>query len=126
MNETLTFPESCVPFNPSPAYLVGPFDVYDREETLGRELGVYDPNRPDHLHELLERYVFPRWEMIGFTANHRNAIKASIGAALSDPNHDFSRYLQDHDGVCLPATWRIKDSRQFFLNAHAAVCRRWG
>ncbi|MGN7742719.1 hypothetical protein ACTJKT_22405 [Pseudomonas sp. 22526] len=38
--------DSGVPYLPIPAYFLGGFDIYDREETLGVELEAYDPENP--------------------------------------------------------------------------------
>lgn len=43
-------------FHPSLMWFIGVFDVYDREETLGAELGIYNPNVERERAELIKRY----------------------------------------------------------------------
>src|ERR1700712_4662916 len=42
-------------FVPDLMWFVGVFDVYDREETKGEELGVYDPNDPSDREVLIKK-----------------------------------------------------------------------
>ena len=57
MAKLLLHPDSDIEFQASPAMILGPFDVYDREESLGRDLNAYDPNDSAQL-----RLRFKRWQ----------------------------------------------------------------
>ncbi|MNR46473.1 hypothetical protein D3C85_1654420 [compost metagenome] len=43
-------------FQPNLMWFIGVFDVYDREETKGAELGVFNPNDRFDRAELIKRY----------------------------------------------------------------------
>ena len=43
-------------FEPSLTWFIGMFDVYDREETRGVELGVYNPDDPVDREILVRKY----------------------------------------------------------------------
>lgn len=124
----LLAPNSSAPFTPTPAYLLGEFCVYDREESLGEELGRYDPNVPSDLTTLLEGHFFSTWsEEHGYTAQHKWEFAKSVADALANPDFDFAALLADDHDECfyLPAAWKIVDPRLFYIRAYKLLFDRW-
>ncbi|WP_332568476.1 hypothetical protein [Comamonas sp.] len=114
---------SHIKFIASPAFLLAPFNIYDREESLGLELAAYDPNDPEQLLQLLDIHFFPLWNQGAWTAAHKVALIHALHSALQNPQYDFASLLEDDDNDCfyLPGSWHIQSPRQFFLSAHAAM-----
>ena len=57
-------PSTGQPYVPTPAYFLGCFDIYDREETLGEELEKFDPNNPVDREVLILNYsLTKRWKI---------------------------------------------------------------
>ena len=123
MVEPLLHLGSHIEFIPSPAFLLAPFNIYDREESLGLELAAYDPNDPEQLRQLLDIHFFPLWNQGAWTAAHKVALSHALHSALQNPLYDFASLLEDDDNDCfyLPGSWHIQNPRQFFLTAHAAM-----
>ena len=109
-------------------YLLGKFDVYDREESLGQELNRYDPNVPEDLKALLDKYFFPYWsENHGYTPQHRWEFAKSVAEALATPDFDFAALFLSNDHECfyLPSSWEIVDARLFYTRAYRLLFDRW-
>jgi hypothetical protein len=126
----LHHPRSTVPFVPSPRFVLGPFDIYDREETLGALLDPWDPNDPMQLETLLDLHFFP-WiaEDHGYTVAHRSALVASVQGALADPNFDYPSLLKpppDQPEFSLPPSWSLLDPKRFLAAAYEILLKRWG
>lgn len=127
MTEPLKHPGSDIEFHADPSLLLAPFDIYDREESLGQELAAYDPNDSQQLLQLLDRYFFPCCEQASWSTAHKVMLTRSLQAALQSLQYDFAAPLQDSHDDCfyLPATWQIQAPRQFFLNAYSILLKRW-
>ncbi|MDN5505950.1 MAG: hypothetical protein L0H10_19340 [Comamonas sp.] len=127
MAKPLKCPGSDIEFHAEPSLLLAPFDIYDREESLGQELAAYDPNDPQQLLLLLDRYFFPCCEQASWSTAHKVMLTRSLQAALQSLQYDFAAPLEDSHDDCfyLPATWQIQAPRQFFLNAYSILLKRW-
>jgi hypothetical protein len=122
----LNHPQSNIQFKATPAFFIGPFDVYDREESIGRDLNTYDPNDPVQLQRLFDVYFFPSWTENGATVAHKRALAEALIAALRDPHYNFADLLKDDsDHFSLPSTWEFRDPRQFFYGAYLALVFHW-
>jgi hypothetical protein len=123
------YPKGFTPdFRPTPKYLLGPFDTYDREETLGKDLNKYDPNMAKDVSALFEERLVPAWsERNGYTAKHRWQIAKSVAEALADPGYDFAALLADdhEEHFYLPSDWNIVNPRAFFRFAYGLLIERW-
>ena len=127
----LKFPNSTVDFEPTLSLFLGPFDIYDREETLGETLNKYDPLDPKQLQKLFNKYIFSRFDdKHGYTIEHRVLIVKSLIETLDDQHYDFSKYFPDYEDddnyFYLPWTWSFPRPRYFFEQAYIAVVRHWG
>ena len=126
----LLAPNSSATFDPAPRDLLEEFNVYDREETLGEELGRYDPNAPEDLERLLGKYFFPVWfEEYGYTIQHKWEFARAIAKALEAPDFDFTALFRDDyekAAFCLPDRWKIADARLFYVRSYKLMVDRWG
>ncbi|CAM4100218.1 Dehydrogenase [Comamonas aquatilis] len=128
MAKLLLHPDSDIEFQASPAMILGPFDVYDREESLGQDLNAYDPNDNAQLRLLFERHLLTALANKGWTAAHRAALTQALAATLQDPQYPFVALLEDDEehGFYLPSNWNIQAPRQFFHQAYLTLLEHWG
>jgi len=63
----LKFPQSDIDFIITPAYFLGDFDVYDREESLGEYLSKFNPNNFEDLSLILEEKFFNGGRVLGLS-----------------------------------------------------------
>ena len=116
-----------VPYEPTLYHFLGPFDVYDREETLGVELDAWDMNDPLQRAALIRRDLTSQYKELGY--RHRHALVAVLAQALHDPANDFQAILEhDPDSThALPALWDdMADPRAFFADIYRLVQQDWG
>lgn len=121
----LLWPDSDCIFDIQPAVLLGPFNVYDREENLGIELSQFDPNDPSDAAALLDQYFLPsvgRW-----TRQHKAGLLRVLGEALRDPDHDFESYviLDVEDHCAWPDSWQFSDPQRWFKTMYQLLRLRW-
>ena len=115
-----------VPYEPTLYHFLGPFDVYDREETLGVELDAWDMNDATQRAALIRRDITSQYK--GLSYRHRHALVAVLAQALQDPDYDFQAILEhDPDGThALPALWDdMADPRAFLADIYRLVQQDW-
>lgn len=124
----LTYPNTNIPFNPSPMYFLGEFDVYDREESLGEYLNQFDPNDRAQVNQLLQKLFFQGARAQALTSAHKKVLIEALLAALRDPDYDFLPAFQpeEADTFCLPFDWEIENGRLFFEEAYRLAMEFWG
>ncbi|WP_460149642.1 hypothetical protein [Pseudomonas sp. S1_F08] len=106
------------PYVPTPAYFLGCFDIYDREETLGEELEKYDPNSPVDREALILKYSLSKnWKI---TYRQKFALHKSLEEALRDSGYDFQALLEHDCQECssLPNGWDTMDNPRIFLKIY--------
>ena len=115
-----------MPYEPTLYHFLGPFDVYDREHTLGVELAAWDMNDPDQRAALIRRDITGQYKELGY--RHRHALVVVLAQALQDPAYDFQLILE-HDpesSYALPARWdEMDDPRAFFADIYRLVQQDW-
>jgi hypothetical protein len=111
---------------PTLYHFLGPFDVYDREHTLGVELDAWDMNDPAQRAALIRRDITSQYKELSY--RHRHALVAVLAQALQDPAYDFQAILE-HDPettYALPARWdEMDDPRAFFADIYRLVRQDW-
>ena len=116
-----------MPYEPTLYHFLGPFDVYDREETLGVELDAWDMHDPLQRAALIRRDITSQYKELSY--RHRHALVAVLAQALQDPAYDFSVFLE-HDPestYALPTRWdEMADPRAFFADIYRLVQQDWG
>jgi hypothetical protein len=116
-----------IPYEPTLYHFLGPFDVYDREHTLGVELAAWDMNDPDQRAALIRRDITGQYKELDY--RHRHALVAVLAQALQDPAYDFG-VIFEHDPestYALPTRWDdMADPRAFFADIYRLVQQDWG
>jgi hypothetical protein len=113
-------------FEPSLTWFIGMFDVYDREETRGVELGVYNPDDP------VDREVLVRKYCLGLpylSYRHRYVLFEFLERALKDSNCDFQSPFEIDE--CEANSWpreewySLNDPRSFFQSIYELAQEVW-
>ena len=115
-----------LPYEPTLYHFLGPFDVYDREHTLGVELDAWDMNDPLQRAVLIRRDITSQYMELSY--RHRHALVAVLAQALHDPDYDFQAILEhDPDSThALPALWdEMADPRAFFADIYRLAQQDW-
>ncbi|WP_192560135.1 hypothetical protein [Pseudomonas allokribbensis] len=113
-------------FEPKFTWFVGVFDVYDREETRGLELAVYNPNTPDDREILIRKYCL---NLPYLSYRHKLVLVEALKVALDDSSYDFSS-LFDID-ECETSSWprgewyALDSSRYFFKEIYRLAGDVW-
>ncbi|WP_371355036.1 hypothetical protein [Pseudomonas chlororaphis] len=118
--------DSGTPYLPTPAYFLGGFDIYDREETLGVELEAYNPENPKARIELIEKYCLNRYEKISY--RHKFVLLKSLENALLDKSFDFKKLLEDdpEEYSSLPSGWdEMRNPKAFFKEIFRLASEKW-
>ncbi|MEF2265969.1 hypothetical protein V3C40_04155 [Janthinobacterium sp. LS2A] len=119
-------PWGYVPYEPTLYHFLGPFDVYDREHTLGAELATWNMNDLVQRAALIRRDITSQYKELSY--RHRHALVAVLAQALQDPAFDFQAILE-HDPestYALPALWdEMDDPRAFFADIYRLVQQDW-
>lgn len=124
---SLKFPDSDIDFEVTPAFFLGDFDIFDREESLGEYLNNFDPNDKNQLQFLLDEKFFRGARLLKFTEPHKYKLMKTLEESLSDSDFDFDAVLNGEDEYfCLPGSWNIKNPRDFFNLIYDEMFTRWG
>ncbi|NBV15588.1 hypothetical protein [Janthinobacterium sp.] len=111
---------------PTLHHFLGPYDVYDREETLGVELDAWDMNDAAQRAALIRRDITSQYKELSY--RHRYLLLQVLERALQDPAYDFAAILE-HDPEsthALPARWdEMDDPRAFFADIYALAQQDW-
>jgi len=118
--------DSGIPYCPTPAYFLGGFDIYDREETLGTELETYNLEDPKDRIELIEKYCLNRHENLSY--RHKFVLFKSLENALLDKNYNFNKLLEDdpEEYLSFPSGWNeMKNPKTFFEEILRLASEKW-
>ncbi|WP_347901450.1 hypothetical protein [Pseudomonas purpurea] len=113
-------------FQPDLMWFVGVFDVYDREETLGAELEVYDPNDPGDRVELIKKYSL---DLSYLSYRHKYLLVECLANKLNDQSYEFEN-LFDIDEE-FTASWprgewyELDSPRGFFQDIYTLAQVEW-
>ncbi|AUI88396.1 hypothetical protein BS333_18885 [Vibrio azureus] len=123
----LKYPETSMDFNPTPAFCLGGFNVYDRDDSLGEFLNQFDPNDPEQLAAALDDRLFSGCIEIEFSPAHKKEIMEVLKEALMDSDYNFESLLEDDpdDYYYLPIEWEIKNPRKFFEFVYLKMYEKW-
>ena len=114
------------PFEPGLMWFIGMFDVYDREETRGAELGVYNPNESGDREVLIRKYCL---NLPYLSYRHRLVLLEYLKAKLEDPTYDFQLLFEIDP--CEAASWprgewdSMDNPRGFFLDIYKLAIEVW-
>ncbi|WP_256681592.1 hypothetical protein [Pseudomonas sp. R3-52-08] len=88
---TLKDPFLNEPFDPSPMWLIGVFDIYDREQEVGIEISKYDPNKKSDREEPIKRYAL---NLSYLSYRHKYALTESSKNKLNDEIYNFHNLFE--------------------------------
>ena len=122
----LMHPFTKLAYEPRLSYVLSGLSVYDREETIGEALWVYDPNKHNDRQEIIKNFIIPEFDYL--TYRHRFLIYKILESHLLDVNFDFSsQFESDYDDPRILA-WNeteIADHRGFFEDIYKIVSESW-
>lgn len=122
----LMWPKFNAPFEPKIIYWLGGISIFDREETLGAELWVYNPNNNNDRERIVKNYILSRFDHL--TYRHRFLLFKILEDALALPEFDFSaQFESDYDAnTCM--AWdetEIENPRGFFEDIYRLAAEEW-
>ncbi|MBC3366536.1 hypothetical protein [Pseudomonas sp. SWRI154] len=117
-------PGTGLAYTPTPSCFLGCFDIYDREETLGEELGRFDPNEPVDRERLIVEYALKGRR----SYREKYLLYKCLEAALLDEAYDFHALLEHDSQECssFPDGWDEMDNpRLFFEEIYRLASELW-
>ena len=78
-------------FEPDLMWFIGVFNVYDREETLGHELYVYNPNNFADRQELIRKYSL---DLSYLSYRHKFVLVEELARKLRSESYDFQSLFE--------------------------------
>jgi hypothetical protein len=115
-----------IPFDASLMYFVGIFDVYDQEETKGKELWKYNPNDPKDRTALILKYCVDADKRLSY--KHRYKLIENLRNALNTKEFNFHIYFEDSQQSATSMAWdetEIHDPRSFFEEIFRLANEQW-
>lgn len=113
-------------FDPNLMWFLGVFNVYDREETRGVALEVFDPDDPLDREVLITRYSL---KLSCLTYRHKFLLFEFLAAKLRDRSYDFQILFDiddEYDSSWPRSEWySLKDPRGFFEDIFRLATEEW-
>lgn len=126
----LKFPDTNIDFIVTPAYFLGDFDIYDREESLGEYLNQFNPNDRNQLAFLLKEKFFNGGRVSRLTMQHKAELMKMLAQSLEDENYNFQKFVahdrEPDDYFTLPWDWEFYRPRFFFEEVYKLAIELWG
>lgn len=122
----LMWPRFNTPFHPTLFYWLGGISVFDREETLGAELWIYNPNEQVDREQVIEKYILRRFDHL--TYQHRFLLFRVLEDSLSQSDFDFSKQFESDCDANIYLAWdetEINDARGFFEDIYRLASEEW-
>jgi hypothetical protein len=114
------------PFDPNLKWFIGVFDVYDREQSLGKALEKYNPNKKVDREVLIKNYAL---NLNYLTYRHRYVLLKALESNLSDESYDFQSLFEisEEDASSWPrAEWyELESPRDFLLDIYVLAQILW-
>lgn len=103
------------PYIPNIASFLGGIEIYDREETLGEQLWLLDPNTSHDREEIIKNFIIP--DLNYLSHRHKYALIKSLEIAIRDVNFDFSSIFQSNPDEHTSLAWEASelDSARIFF-----------
>lgn len=113
-------------FQPDLMWFIGVFDVYDREETLGVELEIFDPNNNDDRAWLIKNYSL---HLDYLSYRHKFLLVEFLAEKLNDESYNFQTLFDIDEGEA--ASWprgewyELESPREFFQHVYTLAQEIW-
>ncbi|WLG26345.1 hypothetical protein [Pseudomonas lurida] len=115
-----------IPFDASLSYFVGIFDIYDREETKGKALARFNPNKNRDREALILEYCLDPFNKLSY--RHRYKLIENLLNALNTEAFNFHSYFEDDPESYSKMAWdetEITDPRGFFAEIYRLANEVW-
>ena len=113
-------------FHPDLMWFIGVFGVYDREETLGVELEVYDPNNKEDRADLIKNYSL---NLSYLTYRHKLVLVEYLAFKLTEDGYDFQDLfnIEEDEARSWPrGEWyELENPRDFLQHVHTLALEVW-
>lgn len=113
-------------FLPDLMWFIGVFDVYDREETLGAELEVYDPNNKVDRADLIKKQSL---NLGCLTYRHKLVLVRYLADKLNDESYDFQALfdIDEDEAASWPRSewYELENPRGFLEHVYALAQEVW-
>ncbi|WP_150635978.1 hypothetical protein [Pseudomonas fluorescens] len=122
----LTHPFVDTPYEPQLSYILAGISIYDREETLGEALWVYNPNKQEDREEIIRKFIISDFDYL--TYRHRFLIFKMLDEVLQQPDFDFSTQFESDYDEYHALAWdetEIDDPRGFFEEIYRLASEEW-
>lgn len=122
----LKWPMYDLPFEPTLLYWLGGISIFDREETLGEALWVYNPNDSGDRERIIRKFILGRFEHLPY--RHRFLMFKILEDALVQSNFDFSTQFESDYETNTSMAWdetEIDDHRGFFEDIYKLAGEEW-
>lgn len=118
----LMLPFTNFPYEPRISHVLSGISIYDREETLGQALWIYDPNKYEDQQAIIKNFIVPSFDYL--TCRHRYLIYRLLEIHVQDTDFDFSgEFESDYDDPRVLA-WdetQILDARVLNIYTRSSV-----
>lgn len=119
----LYHPNTSFPFVVTPQAFLGGFDVYDREETLGVELGTYDPNNNEDRCYVINTYCIPR--LNDYSYRHKYILVKMLDDFINARKIYFNEVIEGDPEEHFSLPWVIKEPKVFFEDILKIAKESW-
>ncbi|KJZ33073.1 MULTISPECIES: hypothetical protein [Pseudomonas] len=122
----LKWPLYDLPFEPTLLYWLGGISIFDREETLGEALWVYNPNDSADREKIIRVFLLGKLEYLPY--RHRFLMFKILEDALAQSNFDFSTQFESDYEANTSMAWdetEIVDPRGFFEDVYKYAREEW-
>lgn len=113
-------------FEPNLMWFIGVFNVYDREETRGEELKVFNPNNQREREFLILRYGL---KLGCLSYRHKFLLFELLAEKIRDRSYDFETLFnidEVYDSSWPRAEWyALEDPRGFFEDVYRLAREEW-
>lgn len=114
------------PYIPNIELFLGGIEIYDREDTLGEELWLLDPNSAHDRESIIKKYIIPDLRYLSY--RHRYTLLESLKAAVQDSKFDFTSLFQSKPEEHTSLAWEapeVENPRVFFEDILRIASEIW-
>ncbi|RLU04666.1 hypothetical protein CS078_22815 [Pseudomonas prosekii] len=122
----LMWPKFNTPFEPTLFYWLGGISVFDREETIGAALWVYNPNEQLDRERIIKDFILTRFDHLSY--RHRFLLFKILEDSLSQTDFDFLTQFEGDEDTNTYLAWdetEIDDPRGFFEDIYELASEMW-
>ncbi len=114
------------PYTPIISHILGAISIYDRENTIGKELRKYDPNNEEDRKKIIVSFILK--DLMYLSYRHRFILISALSNTLNNPDFDFSKEFESNYDEYITMAWdetEIDDPRSFFAHIYRLANEVW-